>query len=133
MKILKSTLKSILSLILNHPILIIFSVFFLILISSFINWKYGRTYYELKPTSPEGIKVVSITKEIFYPNFESELFLKYPDKKELVKTNIKLGGKYKGIVEDDSGYTLTWNNNKTATLTWDNIMFGGILEEIIRY
>lgn len=68
-----------------HPILTIFSVILLILLLDFLNWKNGRTYYELKPSSPEGVKIVAATKEIFYPNFESEIFIIYPDKKELVQ------------------------------------------------
>lgn len=133
MKILKNTLKKIISFVLNHLILTIFLIFILTLIGSFINWRYGRTYYELKPSSPEGVKIVAITKEILYPNFSSEIFIKYPDKKELIPTNIKIGGKYTGITSDDSGYNLIWNNNKTATLIWDNIMFDPSIEKVISY
>lgn len=133
MKILKNTLKKIISFVLNHLILTIFLIFILTLIGSFINWRYGRTYYELKPSSPEGVKIVAITKEILYPNFSSEIFIKYPDKKELIPTNIKIGGKYNGITSDDSGYNLIWNNNKTATLIWDNIMFYPSIEKVISY
>ena len=125
--------NSVFSFIKRHPILIIFSVILLILLIDFLNWKNGRTYYELKPSSPEGVKIVAVTKEIFYPNFESEIFIKYPYKKELVPTNIKIGAKYKGIISDDSNYTLQWNSDRTITLTWDKIMFNKIIERIIDY
>lgn len=133
MKLLNNILKSIKLLIFKHPILTIFLVVFLTLIASFLNWKYGRTYYELKPTSPEGVKIVAITKKLLYPNFSSEIFIKYPNKKELVSTNLKIGGKYTGITSDDSGYTLIWEDDNTAILRWNNIMFSPIIEEVIRY
>lgn len=133
MNILLNIKNSVFSFIKRHPILTIFSVILLILLIDFLNWKNGRTYYELKPSSPEGIKIVAVTKEIFYPNFESEIFIKYPDKKELVPTNIKIGAKYKGIISDYSNYTLQWNSDRTITLTWDNIMFNKIIERIIDY
>lgn len=133
MNILLNIKNSVFSFIKRHPILTIFSVILLILLIDFLNWKKGRTYYELKPSSPEGIKIVAVTKEIFYPNFESEIFIKYPNKKELVPANLKIGAKYKGIVSDDSNYTLQWNNDRTVKLTWDNIMFDKIIERIIEY
>lgn len=133
MNILLKIKNSVFSFIKRHPILTIFSVILLILLIDFLNWKNGRTYYELKPSSPEDVKIVAVTKEIFYPNFESEIFIKYPDKKELVPTNIKIGAKYKGIISDDSNYTLQWNSDRTVKLTWENIMFDKIIERIIDY
>ncbi|WP_311488073.1 hypothetical protein [uncultured Helcococcus sp.] len=133
MNILLNIKNSIFSFIKRHPIITIFSIILLILFFDILNWRNGRTYYELKPSSPEGVKIVAVTKEIFYPNFESEIFIKYPDKKELVTANLKIGAKYKGIVSDDSNYTLQWNIDRTVTLTWDNIMFDKKIKRIINY
>lgn len=99
MNILLNIKNSISSFIKRHPIFTIFSVILLILLIDFLNWKNGRTYYELKPSSPEGIKIVAVTKEIFYPNFESEIFIKYPDKKELVPANLKIVLNMKGYFQ----------------------------------
>ena len=133
MNILLNIKNSIFSFIKRYPIITIFSIILLILFFDILNWRNGRTYYELKPSSPEGVKIVAVTKEIFYPNFESEIFIKYPDKKELVTANLKIGAKYKGIVSDDSNYTLQWNIDRTVTLTWDNIMFDKKIKRIINY
>ena len=133
MNILLNIKNSIFSFIKRHPIITIFSIILLILLFDILNWINDRTYYELKPSSPEGVKIVAVTKEIFYPNFESEIFIKYPDKKELVTANLKIGAKYKGIVSDDSNYTLQCNSDRIVKSTWDNIMFGKRIKRIIDY
>ena len=43
-------------------------------------------------------------------------------KKEIISSNLKIGARYEWIVSDDSNYTLQWNNDRTVTLTWDNII-----------
>lgn len=74
--------------------------------------------YELKPSSPSNVKLISKTRSDLRSSY-SKIYIKYPDSFKLVYSGCELGeDEGSAITSDDAAYSVIWIDDHHVKLTF---------------
>ena len=89
--------------------------------------------YELKPSSPSNVKLISKTRSDLRGS-DSKIYIKYPDSFKLVYSGCELGeDEGDAISSDDAAYSVIWIDDHHVKLTFKGRDYNKPVIRIIEY